>query len=317
MKKTIIIAISTLLGIGSLSAQAQQSDIMPDGTYLFAIKDSCELFLDIYNPARGSETVIDGKEKPLIVFVFGGGFIGGRRDDPEYLPWFRMMTEDGYKIISIDYRLGLKGSKNVGLAQVNDLDNAIHLAVEDLFSATGYILDNADMLGVSRDNILICGSSAGAITVLQADYELANRNACTDILPEGFRYAGVMAFSGGILSRNGSLKYQDSPAPTLLVHGTSDKLVHYKQIRFFNIGFFGSDKIAARWKRLGIPYNIVRFTDHGHEVAGFLDITTALQKEFIETNVLKRSNVTTDQTISDPSLKKGSGSQTRKELYGK
>lgn len=317
MKKTIIIAISTLLGIGSLSVQAQQSDIMPDGTYLFAIKDSCELFLDIYNPARGSETVIDGKEKPLIVFVFGGGFIGGRRDDPEYLPWFRMMTEDGYKIISIDYRLGLKGSKNVGLAQVNDLDNAIHLAVEDLFSATGYILDNADMLGVSRDNILICGSSAGAITVLQADYELANRNAYTDILPEGFRYAGVMAFSGGILSRNGSLKYQDSPAPTLLVHGTSDKLVHYKQIRFFNIGFFGSDKIAARWKRLGIPYNIVRFTDHGHEVAGFLDITTALQKEFIETNVLKRSNVTTDQTISDPSLKKGSGSQTRKELYGK
>ena len=126
-----------------------------------------------------------------------------------------------------------------------------------------------------------------------------------------------MAFSGGILSRNGSLKYQDSPAPTLLVHGTSDKLVNYKQIRFFNIGFFGSDKIAARWKRLGIPYNIVRFTDHGHEVAGFLDITTALQKEFIETNVLKRSNVTTDQTISDPSLKKGSGSQTRKELYGK
>ena len=317
MKKTIIIAISTLLGIGSLSAQAQQSDIMPDGTYLFAIKDSCELFLDIYNPARGSETVIDGKEKPLIVFVFGGGFIGGRRDDPEYLPWFRMMTEDGYKIISIDYRLGLKGSKNVGLAQVNDLDNAIHLAVEDLFSATGYILDNADMLGVSRDNILICGSSAGAITVLQADYELANRNAYTDILPEGFRYAGVMAFSGGILSRNGSLKYQDSPAPTLLVHGTADKLVNYKQIRFFNIGFFGSDKIAARWKRLGIPYNIVRFTDHGHEVAGFLDITTALQKEFIETNVLKRSNVTTDQTISDPSLKKGSGSQTRKELYGK
>ena len=59
MKKTIIIAISTLLGIGSLSAQAQQSDIMPDGTYLFAIKDSCELFLDIYIPARGSETVID------------------------------------------------------------------------------------------------------------------------------------------------------------------------------------------------------------------------------------------------------------------
>lgn len=317
MKKIAIIAISILLGINSLSVHAQQSDIVPDGTYLYAMKDSCELFMDIYNPVKGSETAIGGKQKPLIVFVFGGGFIGGRRDDPDYLPWFRMMSEDGYKIISIDYRLGLKGSKNVGLAQVNALDEAIHLAVEDLYSAIGYILDNADVLQVDKDNIVICGSSAGAITVLQADYELVNRMSCASVLPEDFRFAGVMSFSGGILSRTGTLKYQSNPAPTLLVHGTADKLVNYKQIRFFNLGFFGSDKIAARWKRLGIPYNIVRFTDHGHEVAGFLDITTALQKDFIEKNVLGKGNVTTDQTISDPSLKKGGGSQTRKELYGK
>ena len=306
-----------LLSINSLRAKTQQTDIVPDGTYLYALKDSCELYMDIYNPVKGSETYIDGQQKPLIVFVFGGGFIGGRRDDPAYLPWFRMMSEDGYKIISIDYRLGLKGSKSVGIAQVNDLDKAIHLAVEDLYSAIGYILDNADMLGVEKDNIVICGSSAGAITVLQADYELANRSGCSNVLPEDFRFAGVMSFSGGILSRTGALKYRDKHSPTLLIHGTADKLVNYKQIRFFNLGFFGSDKIAARWKKLGIPYNIVRFTDHGHEVAGFLDITTELQKDVIKTNVLKKSNVTTDQTISDPSLEKGSGSQTRKELYGK
>lgn len=317
MKQGILSLIVILLGINSLNAKTQQTDIVPDGTYLYALKDSCELYMDIYNPVKGSETSVGGQQKPLIVFVFGGGFIGGRRDDPAYLPWFRMMSEDGYKIISIDYRLGLKGSKSVGIAQVNDLDKAIHLAVEDLYSAIGYILDNVDMLGVEKDNIVICGSSAGAITVLQADYELANRSGCSNVLPEDFRFAGVMSFSGGILSRTGALKYRDKPAPTLLVHGTADKLVNYKQIRFFNLGFFGSDKIAARWKKLGIPYNIVRFTDHGHEVAGFLDITTELQKDFIKTNVLKKSNVTTDQTISDPSLEKGSGSQTRKELYGK
>ncbi|MGN0188772.1 MAG: alpha/beta hydrolase [Candidatus Cryptobacteroides sp.] len=316
MKKIFTIAAAILFGISHISS-AQDKDVVPDGTYLYAQKDSCELFMDIYNPAKGSNTAIGGKQKPLIVFVFGGGFIGGRRDDPDYLPWFRMMSEDGYKVISIDYRLGLKGTKNVGPAQVNALDKAIHLAVEDLYSAIGYILDNADMLGVDKDNIVICGSSAGAITVLQADYELVNRTRYAEVLPEDFRFAGVMSFSGGILSRNGALKYKENPAPTLLVHGTADKLVNYKQIRFFNLGFFGSDKIAARWKRLGIPYSIVRFTDHGHEVAGFLDITTSLQKDFIEKDVLGKGRVTTDQTISDPSLKKGSGSQTRKELYGK
>ena len=58
------------------------------------------------------------------------------------------MTDNGYRVIAIDYRLGLKGTRSVGIAQVDLLDNAIHIAVEDLFSATNYIIENAECLNV-------------------------------------------------------------------------------------------------------------------------------------------------------------------------
>ena len=78
-------------------------------TYLYAQKDTNSLFLDIYDPVPGSPTEVDGTPKPGIIYLFGGGFVMGRRDDPSYVPWFHKLAEDGYRVISIDYRLGLRG----------------------------------------------------------------------------------------------------------------------------------------------------------------------------------------------------------------
>ena len=317
MIRKILLAAAIL--IAGTAAKAENAGgkpaILPDATYMFAQRDTCELFMDVYEPAEGSETSIGGREKPTVIFVFGGGFITGRRDDPYLTPWYKMMTDNGYRIIAIDYRLGLKGVRSVGIAQVNVLDKAIHMAVEDLFSATGYIIDNSDALGVDPENIVTCGSSAGAITVLQADYELCNRTKYAAEMPSGFRYAGVMSFSGGILSRNGKLKYATAPAPALLVHGTADKLVNYKQIKFFNIGFFGSDKIAGRFEKFGYCYTILRYKDCGHEIAAILDDTTEYQFEFLENTVMGGKREITDMTIEDPSIVKV-GHQSRRELYG-
>ena len=93
-------------------------------------------------------------------------------------------------------------------------------------------------------NIVISGSSAGAISVMQAEYEIANRTSWASVLPQGFNYAGVMSFSGAILSRKGKVKYQTVPCPTMMLHGTADMLVPYKQIAVFNLGFFGGGKLV-------------------------------------------------------------------------
>ena len=313
MKRLLTILTAILLGA---SAYAQESLLSPDGTYLYARRDTCDLFMDVYEPADGSEETFDGIRKPTILFMFGGGFIRGTRDDESYNSWFRKMTENGYRVISIDYRLGLKGSAKVGIAQVNVLDKAIHMAVEDLFSATNFIIDNADQFGIDPSDIVISGSSAGAISVMQAEYEIANRTAWASVLPEGFNYAGVMSFSGAILSRKGKVKYETAPCPTLMLHGTADRLVPYKQIALFNLGFFGGGKLVERFKKFGYDYNMYHFVEYGHEIAGSMYTTLDLQIKFLENNVIQGEKRIIEAWISDPDVWTGSGPQSRKELYG-
>ena len=315
MKRKIFYIVSVLL-ISALTSSAAEPVITPDGTYMFCKRDTCDLFLDVYNPAKGSETSIKGIQKPTIVFMFGGGFIRGTRDDDSYHSWFKNMTENGYRIISIDYRLGLKGSNKVGIAQVNVLDKAIHMAVEDLFSATTFIIDNADHLGVDPSNIVISGSSAGAISVMQAEYEISNMTKWAAVLPEGFNYAGVMSFSGAILSREGKVDFKKKPCPVLMLHGTADELVPYKQIAVFNLGFFGGGKLVKRWQKYGYNYNMFHFIGYGHEIAGSMGTTTDLQFKFLENNVMQGKERIIEAWLTDPDVYKGSGPQSRKELYG-
>ena len=313
--KTILLGAAVALGLLATSEASSYAQSSPDATYMYTQRDTCSLYMDVYEPVKGKELTKDGLEKPTIIFMFGGGFIHGTRNDKSYSKWFNEMKNDGYRIVSIDYRLGLKGSKKVGVAQVNVLDKAIHMAVEDLFSATSFIIENADELGIDPDNIVISGSSAGAITVMQAEYEICNRTSWAKVLPEDFNYAGVMSFSGAILSREGKVDYKERPCPTLMLHGTADKLVPYKQIAVFNLGFFGGGKLVKRFAKFGFNYNMYHFLDYGHEVAGSMGTTTDLQKKFLECNVMQKKERIIEAWISDPDVYKGYGPQSRKDLY--
>ena len=304
-----------MLLLAGFAASAQNSLLSPDGTYVYEKRDTCDLFMDVYDPADGSEETFMGHRKPTIIFMFGGGFISGQRDNQSYTPWFRQLTENGYRVISIDYRLGLKGASKMGIAQVNLLDKAIHMAVEDLFSATNFILENAEQLGVERDNIVISGSSAGAITVMQAEYEVANRTSYASVLPQDFNYAGVMSFAGAILSRKGKVKYETAPCPTMMLHGTADKIVPYRQIAVFNLGFYGGGKLVERFQKFGYDYNMFHFTDYGHEIASSMYTTFDLQLDFLEKNVIQGKKRIIEAWISDPDVWKGSQLKSLKDIY--
>jgi predicted esterase len=310
----VLAAALCLLSGGSLHAQETYKSA---GTYRFAVKDGTELFLDEYPASAGSVTSVDGKAKPAIVFVFGGGFFSGQRSAKSYLKWFKMLNDEGYTLLTIDYRLGLKGVKTKGgLGSVKQFYHAVTIASEDLFSAVKYIIDNAATLDVDPDNLVISGSSAGAMTVLQSDWLLSNGKA-TEALPEGFRFAGVMSFSGAILSREGMPGYSQTPSPTAFFHGTADKVVNYKKMKVFNWAFAGSDKLVKIFKKNGYTYNIYRYQDHTHEIADAMAETFADQIRFLETNVTGKVARNVDCTIDDPQIPEPQGSANRKELYSK
>lgn len=309
--------ILTMLAVFATTAfTAYSQAIEPAGSYLYAEKDGQELYLDVYEPARGSQTAIDGKTKPTVMFVFGGGFKEGQRDAAYYSPWFKAMTDRGYRVVSIDYRLGLKDAKTMGVKQANELHKAILMAVEDLYSATAFLIGNASEFDVDPDNIVISGSSAGAIASMQAEYEICNGGSSTAILPEGFRYAGVMAFSGAVYSGSGKVSYKTEPCPILMFHGEEDRLVTYKQIRFFSKHFAGASWLAKLYAKKGYNYSFYHFQNIAHEVCNSMLQNINEEVHFLESNVMKGQKRIVDAQASDPSIPKATwGNAGPKDIY--
>lgn len=291
----IVFALS-LLGTSHVSAQQVAIDAdIEKKTFTFATHDSTALQLDVY---RYSGTPANS---PCILFAFGGGFVRGSRDARIYNRYFNTLVKNNYVVISISYRLGMQGAKRITPFRVKPLRKAIAMAVEDLYEATNWTLKNAHTLGVDPAKIILSGSSAGAITILQADYEKCNNREIAKILPENFRYAGVIAFAGAILSFNGALKYRDSPpAPTMLFHGTKDNLVTYNKIRFLHKGFYGSSHIAKVFKKKKYPYYIYREVGMGHE-SSYTPMNNKQQEIlwFIDQYILNRKPYLMDVSFDD------------------
>jgi glycerophosphoryl diester phosphodiesterase/predicted esterase len=257
-------------------------------TFVYSIKGNDSLRLDKYDLSH-----VTG-QKPCLIFVFGGGFTTGSRDHATYLPFFERLTRNGYAVVAIDYRLGMKDfSKSLNKNQsklaffnhfVDAFKNTITAAVEDLFDATGFVVAHAEEWHIHPDRIVSCGSSAGAITVLQGEYEICNQSLLSKRLPQGFNYAGVISFAGAIFSDQGDLKWSNKPAPIQLFHGDMDNEVPYGKLKFRNLGFYGSQYIAAQLDKTGSPYYFYSVENASHEMAttpmnrNWNEISTFLEK---------------------------------------
>ena len=209
------------------------------------------LFLDrYYIPALTAEDSSAMNLRPCMIFVFGGGFSHGARDREKYLDYFNYLASQGYNVVSIDYRLGLqapfeKQSNKIAFAKyaVNRFVSSVDMAVEDLYNATKYVLSKSAEWGIDPSQIFISGSSAGAITVLQAEYELC-AGRCK-VLPEDFDYRGAIAFSGAIVLRKGKLDWGRRPCPVFFFHGDGDSNVPFGKVSTPWCSLNGSSRIVA------------------------------------------------------------------------
>ena len=282
--------------------------INPSKTCVFAEKDGQQLSLDIYYPQPGSPTTLDGIAKPTILYVFGGGFVTGQRNDPYIFPWLEQLTGDGYAVVCVDYRLGLKGKQlNFGLFKIAEsarmVKKAVDIGIEDVFTAIRFLADNRDALGIDPDNIVIAGSSAGAMISLSAELETCTPTERTALLPDGFRFKGVMSFAGAIMSDSGKPRYLKEPSPQLLFHGDADQAVTYNKTAFGKLGFYGSSALVKDvLAKQGYVYDICRYPGHNHDIAGSMEQTWPEQKRFLEANVIRGLRRISDASIEDPDL---------------
>ena len=246
MKKIVLFIVAVVAGCVTLSAQSVVCD-----TFHYATNDGEELYLDRY-----MLDVETDAPRPCMIFAFGGGFVRGERDHEYYSIYFDRLAREGIVVVSIDYRLGLRNLQPDGgmIAMISIFDNAVNIAVEDMYAATNYVIDNAEAWMVDTSKIMISGSSAGAITAVQAEWMRCNGAERAEVLPADFRYAGVVSCAGAIFSVKGKPKFKSAPAPMLLFHGTSDSNVPYDHASMFGVGFYGSEYITKQLDKLDSPY---------------------------------------------------------------
>ena len=286
----------TLCFLGILFAKAQTKT-----TYPFVERDST-LYLDVHKPA------VARADKASVLAVFGGGFVVGKRDDKYQTALADSLVKRGFTVISIDYRLGLKDSVMVAshsrLLDIDDLfQYCIDIATEDCAEAVKWAVAHAKDIDIDPTRIALTGSSAGAITVLQLDYCRANGLPQASALPEGWKPAAVIPYAGGVMCRKRDLKYKTDPAPTLLMHGTKDKIVAYKGFGLpFHSKLFGAKTIDKRMKKQDIPHWFIRFEGIGHEVASWLPGSVDLFCAFVDQALAGRIS-SLDATMTDSKLK--------------
>ena len=284
-----------LLLLFNLSATAQNKM-----TYPFVERDST-LYLDVHQPA------VARVDRASVISVFGGGFITGRRNDSYQTALADSLVNHGFTVICIDYRLGLKDSLMVATHQrLLDIDDlfqyCINIATEDCAAAINWVVAHADELNIDPAKIALTGSSAGAITVLQLDYCRANGLPEAAVLPEGWKPAAVIPYAGGVMCKKKNLKYKTDPAPTLLMHGTKDKIVAYKSFGLpFHAKLLGSKTIHKKMRKQDIPHWFIRFEGIGHEVASWFPGSVDLFCTFVNLSLEGRvSNL--DATMTDAAL---------------
>ena len=145
------------------------------------------LLLDVYYPDNNSTN------RPVCMFIHGGGFQGGTKTKPEIVNMANYYASRGWVFVSIDYRtveeLGtIRGltpeqvqSFHRGIAPQEwiefSLQNAespdevqtsvaIYAAQRDAKAALRWIVANADTYAINTDFITVGGASAGAISTI-------------------------------------------------------------------------------------------------------------------------------------------------------
>ena len=291
MKKALSFLLLAAVAFGAVAQQKQ--------TYQFVQRDSA-LYLDVWSPETPRS------DRACVVALFGGGFIEGQRDNSLQTTIARQLTARGYTVVSPDYRLGLKDSAMVAshstLAKVRDLFQwTIDIATEDCAAALVWVVANAGKLNINPDRIVLTGCSAGAITVLQLDYCRANALPQASVLPDGWKPAAVVPYAGAIMCK-GKPEFKTPPAPTMLMHGTKDKIVAYKRFpRLLRHALYGSATVFKQMKKQDFPVWIMRYEGIGHEVASFLPGSVDLFCGYVE-QVFNGRRTTLDATVRDEKL---------------
>ena len=184
--------------------------------------DTIALAMEIYTPAQENSP---GKY-PVIVFFFGGGWIGG--DISQFRPHAKYFSQRGMVAALVDYRT------------FSRYNTSPFESLEDAKSAIRFLRSNAERFHIDPSRIVASGGSAGgqlaAATATSEKYNDRNDDTCISARPDALVLFNPVIDNGpgGYgYDRIGEAYRYFSPLhnlkqglpPTILFLGTKDELV--------------------------------------------------------------------------------------------
>lgn len=129
---------------------------IPWGNQTFPMSEDC-LYLNVWTPAQTA-----GDKLPVMVWIHGGGFTGGRAEGFDGMPF----AKKGVVYVSISYRLGALGfMAHPELTKESPNNVSGNYGILDQIEALKWIQKNIAAFGGDPKNVTIFGESAGAISV--------------------------------------------------------------------------------------------------------------------------------------------------------
>ncbi len=240
--------------------------------------DNQNLMMDIYQPE--GDTIA---QRPVMIFAFGGYFIGGQREDMEDA--CLRFARKGYVAATIDYRLlSLTG----GVPDSLDFLDIVAKASHDMKAAIRYFRQDAatdNLFKIDPNHIFVGGYSAGAITALHTAYLDEDDEIpgyAMEIIMENGGFEGTsgdslnLTFSSsvqGVLNLSGALYKKEwisnNTTPLASYHGTADDVVPFMEgevsLYGFNIAHvYGSGTIHQEAEADGIVNGLYAVEGGGH-----------------------------------------------------
>lgn len=209
-----------------------------------------------------------------VIYMHGGGFRRGHRSHVEAGHFAQRLTDAGYAMAAISYRLRtdisafseddqahiqaqIERSKKVGLDLSPNLYGASFVAaMEDLSNAIEYLWVEGERLGIASRKLGILGISAGGIAGLALAYPpmpWVRRVSRPD---------AVVALSAAIVH---PWRLEPNGPPCLMFHGPQDRIID-----------MGNAQLgAARAQQVGAPVTLIDTKVKGHvtQVDAVLDGT--------------------------------------------
>ena len=123
---------------------------------MYSQSEDC-LTLNVWTPG------IDGKRRPVLFYIYGGGFIEGGTSNALY-DGAAFARRGGIVFVSANYRLGANGFLYLD-EQGEEFKGSGNLGLLDQVAALKWVRANIERFGGDPSNVTIMGQSAGSVSV--------------------------------------------------------------------------------------------------------------------------------------------------------